>query len=64
MPKNSKVVPPSNLKKIQGHPGLYTFVEVSHDARKEKVLLAKIARDASKLREETYVARLLAKPPR
>ncbi len=56
--KNAKL---SNLRKIEGHPGLYTIVEVSHNPRKEKALLAKIARDAEKLRENTYLARSLSK---
>ena len=64
MAKNSKVAKPSNLRKIQGRPGLYTFVEISHNPRKEKALLAKIERDARKLREQTYVVRRLGRTAR
>jgi hypothetical protein len=51
----------ANLKEIEGHPGLYTFINISRNPRKEKALLAKIARDARKLREETYTARIPSK---
>jgi hypothetical protein len=42
----------SNLKKLTGHPGLYTFVSITHDIKKEKALWAKIVRDARKLRNQ------------
>ena len=51
----------ANLRKIEGHPGLYTFIDIRHNPRKEKALLAKIARDARKLREETYITRNLSR---
>lgn len=51
----------ANLREIEGHPGLYTFIDISRNPRKEKALLARIARDAKKLREETYIARSLSR---
>jgi hypothetical protein len=56
--KNGKL---ANLREIKGHPGLYTFIDISRNPRKEKALLARIARDASKLREQTYITRSLSR---
>ncbi len=61
MAGNGKSARLGNLRKIEGHPGFYTIIEVSHNPRKEKALLAKIARDAKKLRENTYLARFLTR---
>jgi hypothetical protein len=46
----------SNLKQIAGHPGLYTFIDVSRDPRKEKALLNKVIRDAAMLRSQPLLA--------
>jgi len=64
MAKNDKNAKLSNLKPIKGHPGLYTVIEVSHNPQREKALMARIARDAEKRREETYLFRILAKATR
>jgi len=46
----------SNLKKIPGHPGVYTFVQITRDPRAEKTLLDKIARDAARLSAKRFQA--------
>ena len=51
----------TNLKEIAGHPGLYTFITVSRDPRKEKALLRKVSRDAKKLGDQSVVARAFAR---
>ncbi len=61
MPGKRKATRLDNLREIRGHPGLYTFVDISHNSKKERALLAKIVRDARKLREQTYVARIASK---
>jgi len=59
--KNAKAKVLDNLEEIPGRPGMYTVITITHDRKKEKALMAKIERDARKLRENTYLARLLAK---
>jgi hypothetical protein len=49
----------SNLKKIPGHPGLYTFITVTRDPKKNKAFLKKIIRDAEKLKAERLANELL-----
>jgi hypothetical protein len=53
-----------NLKEIAGHPGLYTPITVTRNARKEKALWAKILRDARKLRAERLARESLFLPRR
>jgi hypothetical protein len=57
MAGTKKILRQANRKEIEGHPGLSTFVNVSRDPGKEKALLAKISRNAIKLRDQTYIAR-------
>ncbi len=47
--KNAKS---SNLKKIPGQPGFYTFVTIERNPRKEKAFIAKVLKDARKLERE------------
>lgn len=54
--KNSKH---TNLKAIPGRPGMYTFVNVTRDPKREKALLAKIDRDARKLRSNSLVSKFV-----
>ncbi len=56
--KKAKTENLDNLEPIPGRPGMYTVVTITHDRKKEKALMAKIERDARKLRENTYLARL------
>jgi hypothetical protein len=51
----------TNLRGIEGHTGLYTFIDITRNPRKEKVLLGKMNRDTRKLREEKYIARNLSR---
>lgn len=55
MGKSKKDSRRTNLKAIPGRPGMYTFITVTRDPKKEKALLAKIDRDARKLRNHTLV---------
>jgi hypothetical protein len=52
MSNSKRRVRHSNLKKIPGYPGLFTFVQISRNPRKEKALLEKISRDAARLRNQ------------
>jgi hypothetical protein len=47
----------TNLKKLAGHPGLYTFVNVTRDPKRENALWAKIVRDAKKIDSGSLLGR-------
>jgi hypothetical protein len=59
MAVSKKNATPQNLKEMAGHPGLYTPITVTRNARKEKALWAKILRDARSLRRGTLLDRLI-----
>jgi hypothetical protein len=54
----------SNLKPIPGYPGLYTFIAITRDPKKEKIFLEKVMRDAEKLRIERLAREALFLPRR
>jgi hypothetical protein len=58
----SKKIKKSNLKPIPGHPGLYTFITITRDPKKEKAFLKKVMRGAEKLRIERLAREALFQP--
>jgi hypothetical protein len=59
MAASKKNLKRTNLKEIPGRPGLYTFVTVTRNPKKEKALLSKIFRDARKLRSNSLVSKFV-----
>jgi hypothetical protein len=60
----SKKATNGNLKPIPGRPGLYTFVTVTRDPRKERAFLKKVMRGAEVLRAERLAREALLLPRR